>query len=130
MYRWVDHTAEIELRVEAETEDGVFADSLVAIAELTAGELAGVAVRRELSLSAVDRATLLAEWLEELVYLSESEGFVAERLVSLELGERDLRATVEGRQGMPRYLVKAVTYHGLALERADGGWRARVVLDV
>jgi len=26
--------------------------------------------------------------------------------------------------------VKAVTYHLFAIERIDGGWRARVVLDV
>ena len=48
-----------------------------------------------------------------------------------ELHGTKLRATVRGRGGEPRRLVKAVTLHGAALERdEEEGWRARVVLDV
>jgi SHS2 domain-containing protein len=38
--------------------------------------------------------------------------------------------TLTARRGRARYLVKAVTYHGLACEPQDGGWRATVVFDV
>lgn len=48
----------------------------------------------------------------------------------LELGERDLRATVEGRRGDPPHLVKAATYHDLELAREGDRRRTRVVLDV
>ena len=33
-YRWVEHTGELELKIEAATEEGVFSDALTAIAEL------------------------------------------------------------------------------------------------
>jgi SHS2 domain-containing protein len=86
---------------------------------------------RELEVEADEDAMLLVEWLGELIYLSEAEGFMPERIASLELGAGGLRAKVEGRHGEPRHLVKAVTLHRLELRQGDGdSWHARVVLDV
>ena len=130
MYRWIEHTGELELSIEAQTEAEVFADGLGALAELLGDEGGGRRRRREISLAAADRASLLADWLEELVFLAETEDLVPERLESLELGQGSLRAVVEGRRGRPPHLVKAVTYHGLEFARANGGWRAKAVLDV
>jgi SHS2 domain-containing protein len=132
MYRWVEHTGEIEVEIEAPTAETVFEHGFEAMRELlrSAGDGGEPAPPREVSITAPDRAALLAEWLAELAFLAESEGLVPERLVSLELGERDLRAVVAGRSGRPPHLVKAATYHRLSLERAGDGWRATVVLDV
>lgn len=130
MYRWVDHTAEVELEIEAPTEREVLAEALRALAELLGPAEATGDERRTLAASAADRPTLLAAWLEELVFLAESEGFVATRVESLELGADSLRATVRGMLGDPPPIVKAVTYHRLAFEPAGEGYLARVVLDV
>lgn len=85
---------------------------------------------REIELEADDRAMPLVEWLNELVYLSEVEQFVPERITALKLREGKLRATVKGHRGKPRHLVKAVTLHRLELGQNNHGWHARVVLDV
>jgi SHS2 domain-containing protein len=130
VHRWVEHTAELELELEAPTEEGLFADALTAFAELVGRDGAGRAVSHEISVSASDRAALLVEWLGELVFLAETEDFVPERVAALDLRDGELRATLEGRRGEPAHLVKSVTYHGLELGRAETGWRARVVLDV
>jgi len=149
MYRWVDHTAELELAIEAASERDVLADALAALAELlgVGGGGAQAAARRSLSVHATDRPALLAAWLEELVFLAESQGFVATRVVSLELddsGWREergdsagnipnaswLQATVAGVIDDPPPIVKAVTYHRLTFEPAAGGYTASVVLDV
>jgi SHS2 domain-containing protein len=129
-YSWVDHTGEVELSLEAESEGEIFALGLEALGELLADAPGGEQIRRRVSLESADRATLLADWLGELVYLSETEGLLPERLEELTLDGTSLRATLAGRAARPRNLVKAVTYHGLELEGADGGWRARIVLDV
>jgi SHS2 domain-containing protein len=132
-YRWVEHTGELEVEIEAPTERAVFEDGFEAMRELLGpggADGGSAAPPREVSLNAPDRAALLADWLAELAFLGESEGLVPERLASLELGERALRAVVEGRRGRPPHLVKAATYHRLALERTGDGWRATVVLDV
>ena len=129
MHRFVSHTGELQIEIEAPTEAGVFGEAAHALAELIDGG-PGEPATRDVHVDAADRTTLLAEWLSELVFLVETEAFVPERIVELDLADRSLRAIVGGRTGTPRHLVKAVTYHDLALESRDGGWFARVVLDV
>jgi len=129
LYRWIDHTSELELRIEAPTEEDVFADALAAFAEL-AGRSAGSDDRRTIELEADERGLLLVDWLNELVYLADSDGFEPAALEELRLGDGRLSATVAGRRGRPRPLVKAVSLHGLRYTREDDGWQARVVLDV
>jgi SHS2 domain-containing protein len=130
VYRWVEHTAELELHIDAPTAEKVFEEALAAYAELVADGTEEEAVVHELWLTAPDRAALLARWLEELIYLAETEDFVPRKVLSLDVGSQELRARVEGLAGSPRPLVKAVTYHGLELSRRERGWRARLVLDV
>ena len=130
MYTWVEHTAELELHVEAPTEEAVFEEGFEAMRELLGADAEGPAPPREVRLEARDRPALFADWLAELAFLAESERLVPECLASLELEGASLRAVVEGRRGEPPPLVKAATYHRLSLERVDGGYRATVVLDV
>jgi SHS2 domain-containing protein len=131
VYRWVDHTAEVELEIEAGSEQEVLAEALCALAELlgVSGDEAG-GERRAVTVTASDRPALLAAWLEELVFLAESEGFVATEVERLELSGEGARATVRGRLADPPPLVKAVTYHRLQFEATRQGYRAVVVLDV
>jgi SHS2 domain-containing protein len=129
MYEWREHTAELELVIDVDTEEGLFEDALRAYGELV-GRGDGESARHEVRAEGSDRATLLAAWLEELIFLAEAHDFVPERMISLELESSALRAAVEGRRDAPAHLVKAVTYHGLAVEPNNGGWQGRLVLDV
>lgn len=129
-YRWIDHTAEAELHLEASSERGLFEDALSALGELLGDDGIGEAATEEIEVAASDRAALLASWMEELVFLAETAGLVPERVARLDLNPHRLRATVEGRRGDPRHIVKAVTYHRLAFEPAGDGYTATVVLDV
>lgn len=130
MYRWVEHTSEIELLIEDESPEAVFTEAMVALGDVLGEARNGQPVTHEVRIGAPDLAALLAAWMEELVYLAETDGFVAQRIERLELEPETLEALVGGERSVPRSLIKAVTYHRLEMERADGGWRARVVLDV
>lgn len=131
MYRWIEHTGELELLIEAPTEEAVFADALAAFAELIGDDGGPDSERREVTLEEDDRDLLLADWLNELGYLADAEQFVPTHLSELELEGGSLRATVNGHRGEPRPLVKAVSLHGLEYRSGlDTGWRARLVLDV
>jgi SHS2 domain-containing protein len=130
MYRFAEHTGEVELELEAPTEEGIFEAAVEAYAELSATDGGGEPVSREFDVLGRDRALLLVDVLNELVYLAETEGVVPERLTSVGLGEDRLRATVAGRLGEPRHLVKAVTLNKLEFAQEGGVWHGRVVLDV
>ena len=129
-FRWVEHTGELEVELEAESARGVFEAGFEAMRELLAAEAEAEPLEASVELANRDRAALLADWLGELAVLGETRGLVPERLLALELSDEGLRATVEGRRGDPPHLVKAATYHRLGLRRSGSGWRASVVLDV
>ena len=128
MYRFVDHTAELEVEIEAESPEGVLEEALRAFVEL-AGKGEGEPVERRVAVTAADEPTLLAAWLEELVFLAETEGLVPDS-ADLSLSGLELSAVLRGRLGEPRPLVKAVTLHRLRFRRENAVWRGRVVLDV
>jgi SHS2 domain-containing protein len=130
VYRWVDHTAEVELEIEAASEREVLEAALRALAELLGIEEARGDERRTIKLQAGDRPALLAAWIEELAFLAESEGFVATHVLELDLQTAGLGATVGGVLDEPPPLVKAVTYHRPAFEPSGAGYVARVILDV
>jgi SHS2 domain-containing protein len=130
-YRWVEHTGELELEIEASTEEGVFVDALQALAELLADDGRGDRVWREIEVAGPRaRAVLLLEWLEELVYLAETECLVPERVEWIEVSDAGVVASVRCHRGSPRHLVKGATYHRLAFARTRDGFGATVVLDV
>lgn len=128
MYRFVEHTAELEVELEAGSPEGVLEEARRAFAEL-AGRGDGEELERPVAIVAPDLPALLAGWLDELVFLADTEGLVAES-AELSLDGSRLTGTVRGRRGEPRPLVKAVTLHRLRFRKENGGWRGRVVLDV
>lgn len=128
MFRFVEHTAELELELEAESAVGVLEEARRAFEELV-GTGDGEAVELPVTLEASDLPALLAAWLDELVFVAETEGVVAES-ADLQLQGPRLTGSLRGRRGEPRPLVKAVTFHRLRFRPESGVWRGRVVLDV
>jgi SHS2 domain-containing protein len=128
MYRFVAHTAELEVELHAGSPEGVLVEALRAFAELV-GPGDGEAVERPVDLSAPDLPALLAAWLDELVFLADTEQLVPEGAELTVAGTR-LTGVLRARTGAPRPLVKAVTLHRLRLRPEDGAWQGRVVLDV
>ena len=132
-HRFVEHVGEVELALNADTEAGVFGEALTAFRELVdeSAPHDREVVSREIGLGPADEALLLVDWLNELVFLAEVDGLVPLRIEHIDLGAGRLHATVGCVRGRPRHLVKGATLHGLELsEDEQGGWHARIVLDV
>jgi SHS2 domain-containing protein len=129
-----DNTAEVALRLSAPTLESLFAEAGRALAELTFGEgplppPTGAPVR--VTLDSVDRDALLVDWLNELVYRTETMGqlFVAFELERLE--GASLVASIRGAEVESlRPLVKAATLHGVHITEQSHGYEATVVLDI
>ena len=87
------------------------------------------------TVEAEDRETLLVAWLNDLLYLYETRGFIGLASSVLSLAETSLEAEVWGESvDRTRHVilghVKAVTYHQLHVGPTADGWEARVVVDV
>jgi SHS2 domain-containing protein len=129
-FRWIEHTGELELELEAASERGIFEAGFLAMRELMSSTESPERIEAPVALTGEDRAVLLADWLGEVAFLGETRGLVPTDLASFELTADGLTAVVEGSAGDPPHLVKGATYHRLGFERTEAGWHARVVLDV
>lgn len=130
MYRWVEHTSEAELEIEAGSAADVLAEAATAFGDLYADAPRLEEVEVTVRAQADELPALLAEWLGELAYLAETDGFIPERAVTVDLTGNSVEALLAGHLSKPQSLVKGVTYHRLEMAAADGVWRARAVLDV
>ncbi|MFO7571806.1 MAG: archease [Gaiellaceae bacterium] len=128
MYRFVEHTAELELELESGSAEGVLEEALRAFGEL-AGFGEGETLERPVDVRAPDLPTLLAAWLDELLFVAETERLLPDT-ARVSVGDVRVTGVIRGRHGDPRPLVKGVTLHRLRFRQENGVWRARVVLDV
>ena len=91
--------------------------------------------RLEVSINSTDRESLVVDFLNELLYIHEAQGFLpAEIVVETVESGTSLQAECLGEKVDPgRHLalasVKAATYHSLEV-RHNGEWRVQVILDV
>jgi SHS2 domain-containing protein len=130
-----EHTGDLRARVEGTTVEEVLAEAGRALAAVLAGpgildaEPSGPA--EAVSLDAPDPAALLVDWLNELLYLSETRKRVYTRFSFEVATPNAVRASVRGSEpdGL-RTQVKAATLHGARVEREGDGLVATVVLDV
>jgi protein archease len=133
-HRFEEHTGEVRLVLRASSLEELFVEAGRALAEMMLGELPGSTTpgtEQQLSVRARDRATLLVEWLNELIFLSETSKQVFTRFRVERVGKDDMQAAVAGVSPESlRTQVKAATLHGLSLENRGGAWQASVVLDV
>jgi SHS2 domain-containing protein len=92
---------------------------------------------RAIAMSAPTPDLLLYEWLSELIYRKDRDGEIFTRTRCRVVGTAPLQLTAEARGGVIdrarttlRADPKAVTFHQFSVESVDGGWRARVVIDI
>jgi len=127
-----DHTSELLVRLRAGSLADLMAEAGRALAEIQLRETGSVAegAWRAVEVSASDPAGLLADWLNELIYLGETERWVATEF-DLEAAGAMLRGRARGvTLGQAPVLVKAATLHGVRVDRVPGGLTGEVILDI
>lgn len=132
-YREVPHTADVALEVWGQDLAELFthaAQGLFSLA-VTIEPGATASATREVTLDAPDWEALLIDWLNELLALhDEHQEAYVEFSVSLP-APAQLRARVQATQAyQPNIVVKAATYHNLAIKQDEQGYRTVVVFDV
>lgn len=135
-FRILEHTADIGFEAFGTTCEEVFSNAARALFQLIV-DLDSILPREEMAVrvEGSDPPGLLVNWLSELLYLHDAEGWLFADFAVRSLEDRSLTAVARGekrdlRRHQVKLLVKAITYHQLALERTPEGWRARVYVDI
>ncbi len=127
----VEHTADRALRVWGRELPDLFAGAARGMVRLMADLDGLVATRwREIRLEALDRETLLVAWLNELLFITESEGLLLVEFRCKSVTETTLVAWVGGTPARATMApVKAATFHDLELVQDGAGWSTLVTFD-
>src|SRR5262245_52913491 len=128
MYEYFEHTADLGIRVRAADLNALFADAATALFAAIVDGLDAVRPPQQVesAVEGLDPDYLLFDWLRELLCRVDAEHLVLSQ-VDVTVSETGLVARARGEPLDPaRHLlsheVKAITYHGLRVEREDGGW--------
>jgi SHS2 domain-containing protein len=129
----IDHASELRLRIRAASMSELLAEAGRALAKIQLRQSGGAPAPkwRDIEVSASDRAALLAEWLNELIFLGETEAWVPVQFEIARATDTSARARASG-MSLDRVpgLVKAATLHGLRVDEIPGGLEGEVILDV
>lgn len=135
-FRTLEHTADVGFEAFGSTREEAFANAARALTDLIV-DLDTIKSSDEVTLQihGPDPESVLVNWLSELLYLHDAEGWLFRDFEIQSLGDNSLSAVARGEKfqrsrHQAKLLVKAITYHQLALEQIPGGWRAQVYVDI
>jgi SHS2 domain-containing protein len=136
MHETFEHTADLGLRIRAADLDTLFTEAAQALFGTVVEDLATVRPLQkiEVQIDGDEIDFLLFDWLRELLY-----HFDADRLLfgkfAVHVTDAGLTASAWGepidrsRHNL-EHEIKAITYHGLRVEKIGGQWEAEVIVDI
>jgi len=141
-YKFLEEIGTADIAFEAVGRDlpELFRDAADATMNVMIDNLDAIEPRetRNIELSNEKIDMLLFDFLQELIYFKDAERLLL-RIREVRIDERDqkwfLKAEATGEpldaaRHHQRADVKAVTLHDFSVEKEDGGWKARVLLDI
>jgi SHS2 domain-containing protein len=138
--KFLDHPSDVYVEVRAKSLEEVFALSGVAVYEVMTDVSRVEKVERvEVTVEGFDLHSLLYNWLEELIYLFDSKGFLGSEVKVEELLGGDngfrLKAVITGeryddKRHESKTAIKAATYHLMEIKREGDEYVVRFVLDI
>ncbi|HLI70586.1 MAG TPA: archease [Ktedonobacteraceae bacterium] len=136
-YEAFEHTADIGLHAYGRTLPELFANAAAGMESLlVAPEQVEARVSREVTAEGHDLVSLLIAWLNELIFLFDTEHLLLKRFEISDFTGTHLQASVSGEPYDPARhdlssAIKAVTWHEASVEETGSeGYRARVILDI
>ena len=129
-----EHPADWGLRVRGANHAALFVAAARGMFSLLTDVSPVDATQRfELELEALDTATLLIDWLNELLYLAEDNAIVFKHFTIHELDADHARLRASASGGPPTRLdktIKAATFSGLCIAHDAHGYSVEIVFDV
>jgi SHS2 domain-containing protein len=136
MYETFEHTADLGLRIRAADRNQLFVESAQALFSAIVDDPATIELKQKIdvNLQGDDLGYLLFDWLNELLYRFDTEHMLFGKF-EVRIENQSLRASAWGEpldaaRHSLAHEVKAITYHGLKVEKEKDGWLAEVIVDI
>ena len=135
-YEFIEHTADICIRVKGATLEDLFKNTALAMFEIIAEEKSPPHKNLEkiiLEQKAENIDELFINWLNELLSLSSAKELVFSSFKIEIIDQKILKAEAHGSSYKDYNVlteIKAATYHELTIKKVPSGWEAQVIFDV
>ena len=128
------HIADFKIKSFGKTKEELFLNSLLAMIEGFKPEMEKPEskIERKVKIKSPDFTALLVDFLNEVLYLAQTEKAIFKNIKFEKFSETELKAQLFG-QKVKRFNedIKAVTYHNLDIhQKEDGSWEATVLFDI
>ena len=136
VYTVFDHTADLGLEIYGADAANLFENAVRAVVDMMIpGATVEKADTRHFSVEGADWEDLLVNFLREILFLCNGEGFLPGECVISAIDDRHVAGHVAGESFNPAkhpisMEIKAVTYHQVSVLRTGHGWQGRVIFDV
>jgi SHS2 domain-containing protein len=135
-YEFIEHTADLGFKAYGASLEKLFDHSSEAFFEaLVTLESVKEKMERSIQVEADALDNLMVSWLNELLYLYETERLVFKSFQITWIKDYQLKANAQGEVLNParheiKTGIKAVTYHQLYVKEREKGWEAQVIFDI
>ena len=135
-FRYFDHTGDLGVEVWGNDLPSLFSHALHALTyTMTDPRTLRPKISHKISLKAQDLEELFIQWLNEALFLFDTQGLILKECRVDSLSDHQIEATVRGETYDPtrhpiKTAVKGATYHQLRIYQQGGLWKAEVILDL
>ncbi len=134
--RYIEHPSDVGFEAYGDTLEELFANAAIAMYSfMTDVDEIAEAEEREIEINSEDLYSLMFDWLDELIFLFDSESLVMRSFdIAIDESNFSIQGTCKGGKFDPSthvsgIIIKAVTYNMMQIKSNDV-WKARVILDV
>ena len=133
-YKFLEHTADIKFQAFGEDLEECFKNAALALKETISGKIKPVGkIKKKISIKAKDKEALLYSFLEEFLFLLDSQDFLLGEIKKIKIKDRELKMEIVGDKANNYKFtndVKAVTYSEMFIKKKKDKYICQVVLDV
>lgn len=132
-YKFLEHTADAKFKAYGKTIEGAFSNAALAMFSIMVdtGKVKGK-IEKKINVKGADLKSLLYSFLEELLFLMDSKGFILNKIKKIKIEKNKLTAVAVGDKISDKHElhgeVKAVTYNEMEIDEDKA--MVQVVVDL
>ena len=130
----LSHTADVKIRVRAQTLDALFTETFLALMQTVYGKDRDGGILKEIRIESDNIESLLCDFLSEVLFIAEVEGLAFSR-AEVTIDSLHMTAVLYGEAFDPvRHSsgteVKGISYSGLVIRKDANGYMLDILFDV
>ena len=132
-YEYLEHTADIKFQAFGKTMKEAFSNSAYAMMNVIFEEKVREKIIKKIKIKGIDEKSLLYNFLEEILFLLNTEFFLLSRIKKIEIKSKELTAELTGDNSKEYKLgldIKAVTYNDMFIKKEKDKFTIQVVIDI